>query len=129
MLKDVWHVDLLPRMGDVQVAFWILTHHLWPSYFLWCPLLLSTFIESFIYFDSFFLQVFGHLLGLRSFDNLEGPLAHKQASLPIAFSGIRFISTATIIPTTYLGNWALIASIIATRFMIDQCPFLLQALA
>jgi hypothetical protein len=26
MLKDVWHVDLLPIMGDVQVAFKIITH-------------------------------------------------------------------------------------------------------
>ncbi len=124
-------MNLLPIMGDVQVAFWILTHHFvqWPSYLLWCTFLLFTFIESFIYFDSFFLQMFGHLLGLRSFDNLEGPLACKQASIPITFTGIRFISIAAIIPTTYLGSWALIVLIITIRFMIDQRPFLLQALA
>jgi hypothetical protein len=73
--------------------------------------------------------VFGHLLGLRSFDNPEGPLACKQASFLITFSGIGFILIATIVPTTYLGNWAFVDSIIVARFMIDQRPFLLEALA
>jgi len=27
MLEDVWHVDLLPRMGDGQMAFGILTYY------------------------------------------------------------------------------------------------------
>ncbi len=36
---------------------------------------------------------------------------------------------ATIALVTYLRSWALVASIITTRFMIDQCPFLLEALA
>jgi len=36
---------------------------------------------------------------------------------------------ATFAPTTYLGSWAFIASIIATRFMVDQCPFLFEMLA
>ncbi len=35
---------------------------------------------------------------------------------------------ATIAPLTYLRSWAFVASIIATRFMVDQCPFLLEAL-
>jgi hypothetical protein len=34
----------------------------------------------------------------------------------------------TITPIAYLRNWALVDPIIATRFMIDQCPFLLEAL-
>jgi hypothetical protein len=33
---------------------------------------------------------------------------------------------ATIAPTTYLRNWALVASIITTRFMVDQHPSLFQ---
>jgi hypothetical protein len=40
-----------------------------------------------------------------------------------------FISTSTITLTTYLGSWALVISVIAIRFMVDQCPFLLEALA
>jgi hypothetical protein len=36
MLKDVQHVDLFARIGDVQVAFGIIIHCFmqWPSYFL-----------------------------------------------------------------------------------------------
>jgi hypothetical protein len=73
--------------------------------------------------------MFGRLLGPRSFDNPEGPLAYKQVFIPITFSGIEFIPTTTIVPTTYLGSWAFVTSIIAARFMIDQCLFLLEALA
>jgi hypothetical protein len=68
-------------------------------------------------------------LGLRSFDNPKGPLALKQVFLPITFDGIELISIATITPTTYLGSWALVASIMVVRFMVDQHPFLLEALA
>jgi hypothetical protein len=39
--------------------------------------------------------------GFRVFDNPERPLVHKQASLPITFSGVELISTSTIAPTTY----------------------------
>jgi len=69
------------------------------------------------------------LLGLGSFDNLERPLAYKQVFFPITFDGIRFIPMATFAPTTYLGSRALVASIIAIRFMVDQCPFLFETLA
>jgi hypothetical protein len=64
----------------------------------------------------------------RSFNNLEGLLAHKQNFLPITFSGSGLIPTATIAPIAYLRSWAFVASIIAARFMVDQCPFLLEAL-
>jgi hypothetical protein len=73
--------------------------------------------------------MFGCLLGPRSFDNPERPLAHKQAFFPITFDGIGLILMTTIVPTTYLGNWAFITSIIVVRFIVDQCPFLLKALA
>jgi hypothetical protein len=68
-------------------------------------------------------------LGPRSFDNPEGPLAYKQAFISITFSGIEFIPTTTIVPTTYLRNWAFVISIITVRFMIDQCFFFFEALA
>ncbi len=72
--------------------------------------------------------MFGCLLSLRPFDSLEGPLVRKQVSLPITFSGIEFILTSTITPTTYLGNWALITLVIAIRFMVDQRHFIFKAL-
>jgi hypothetical protein len=73
--------------------------------------------------------VFGHLLGPTSFDSLKRPLNCKQAFLPITFGGIGFIPTTIIALTTYLGNWALVVSIIIVKFMVDQCFFLLKALA
>jgi hypothetical protein len=65
LFKDVQHVDLLLRMGDVQVAFGILTHCFVqrPSYLLQCTHSFSTFIESLSSFDSSLLQVFGCFLG------------------------------------------------------------------
>jgi hypothetical protein len=72
--------------------------------------------------------VFGHLLGLKSFNNPKRPLTCKQTSLPITFGGIELIAIATITPTTYLGSWAFVIPMIVTRFMVDQCPFLFEAL-
>jgi len=83
-----------------------------------------TFIDSFISFDSPFLQMFGCLLGSRSFDSLEGHLADKEAFFPITLGSIGFISTSTIALTTYLKSWALVALIIMGRFMVNQCHFL-----
>jgi len=72
--------------------------------------------------------MFGHLLGLGSFDSPERPLAHKQTSLPITFGGIKFILTSTIAPTTYLRSWALVVLIIIAKFIVNWRPFLLKAL-
>ncbi len=93
MLKYVWYVEFLLIMGDVKVAFKILTHYFmqWPSYFLWCTPPSSTFIQSFVFFYSFFLQMFRCLLSPWSFDSPEGPLAYKKIFLPITFGGIGFI--------------------------------------
>ncbi len=131
LLEDVWHVDLLPKMGDVQVAFGILTHCFmqWPSYLLRCTPPSSTFIESFTSFDFSFLQLFGHLLGPKSFENLKRPLACKQTFLLKFFGGIGFILTTIITLIAYLGSWAFVASIIVAKFMIDQRPYLLEALS
>jgi hypothetical protein len=73
--------------------------------------------------------MFRHLLGPRSFDSLEGPLICEQASLPITFGGVGLLSTSTITLIVYLGSWALVASIIIVRFIVDQHPFLFKALA
>jgi hypothetical protein len=123
-------VNLFLRMSDVQVALGILIHCFMqrPSYLLWCASPTSTFIKSFILLLFFFHKMFGRLLGLRSFDISKGPLVHKQTSLPITFDGVGLVLTSIITPTTYLRNWAFVISIIFARFMVDQCPFLLEAL-
>ncbi len=130
LLEDVRHVDLFFRLGDVHVTFGILTHCYaqQPSYqFCFTPPSL-TFIDSLISFDSSLFQMFRHLLGLRSFDSLEGPIFHKQAFLLIILASIGLISTSTTAPTTYFKSWALVVSIIVARFMVNQCPFLVEAL-
>jgi hypothetical protein len=130
MLEDVWHVDLLPIMGDAQITFRLVTHNFvqWPSYLLqWTPSS-STFIKFLFSFDISVLQMFKRLLGQGSFDSLKGPLYHQQTFFLITFNGIGFIRTTTITLITYLGKWALVVSIIAIKFMIDQHPFLFGAL-
>jgi hypothetical protein len=62
-------------------------------------------------------------------DSPERPLACKQASFPIILGGIDHIPTSTIAPTTYLRSWALVVSIVVVRFMVNQRPFFLEALA
>jgi hypothetical protein len=73
--------------------------------------------------------LFGCFLGLRSFDNPLKPLACKQAFLLITKNGIGLILTTTITLVIYLGSWALVVSIIAIKFMVDQHPFLFESLA
>jgi hypothetical protein len=130
LLEDVQDVDLLLIKGDVQIAFGILIHCFmqWPSYLLQCTPPFSTFIKSLISFDSSFFQMFGHLLGLGSFDSPKRFIAHKQASLPIIFDGIKFILIVIIALITYLKSWAFAISIIVARFMGDQCPIIFKAL-
>ncbi len=101
----------------------------WPLYLLRCTPPFSTFINSFISFDSSLLQMFGCLLGPWSLNSLKRPLVCKHASPLITFNGIELIPMATITPTTYLGNWAFVTLIIVIRFMIDQQPFLFETLA
>jgi len=122
-------VDLFLKMGDVKVKFEILIHCFmqWPSYFLRCTPSSSTFVKTFISFDSSLFQMFGHLLGPGSFDSL-GLLTHKQSSFTITFGGIGFIPIATITLTTYLKSWALVISIIIIKFMVDQCFIFLKIL-
>jgi len=118
-------------MGDGHVAFGILTRFFvqHSSYFLLCTPPSSTFIKSFISFDSSFHKMFRCLLGLGSFDSRKRFLARKQTSFPITFGGFGVIVTSTITLTTYLRSWALVVSIIVARFMVDQHHFLLEALA
>ncbi len=92
MLEDVQRVSLLAKMGGVQIIFVILIHCFVqrPSYLLQCTPFTFTFIKSLTSFDSSFFQMFGRLLGPKSFDNL-GLLACKQASFSITFGGIELI--------------------------------------
>jgi hypothetical protein len=62
--------------------------------------------------------MFGHLLGLKSFDSPKELLAHKQTFLSITLGGTDFIPTSTITLIAYLKSWAFVVSIITTRFIV-----------
>ncbi len=98
LIKDVHHVDLFPRLGDIQVGLGIIIYcFLQELLYLLCCTMSSTFIESLVSFDFSFLQVFGHLLCLGFFDSLEIPLACKYVFFLITLGGIELISTTTIV--------------------------------
>jgi len=109
-LQDVWHVTLLLKMGDAQLIFGslICCFMQCPLNFLWWTPPFSTFIESFISFDSFAFQLFWRFLGPRSFDSPKRPLACKQTAFPITFGGVGFMSTSMITLITYLRSWVLL---------------------
>jgi hypothetical protein len=51
---------------------------------------------------------------------------HQQASLLISHGGVGLISTKVIMLVAYLGSWALVAPIIATKFFLNYRLFLLE---
>ncbi len=51
-----------------------------------------------------------------------------QVSLPISNERIGFISTETIALAIYLKSWALITSIIASKFLLNKCSFFLEVI-
>ncbi len=71
---------------------------------------------------------FERLLGLDFLKCLKAPLVCPQVSLPISNDGIGLISTKTIAPIAYLGSWTLVVLVIASRFLLDLRPFLLEAI-
>jgi hypothetical protein len=74
------------------------------------------------------MQVFERLLSPCSLECLKTPLVHWHVSFPIYGGGIGFNSINTIVWTTYLMSWALVMPISAFRFLLDLCPFLLEAI-
>jgi hypothetical protein len=47
----------------------------------------------------------------------------------MTFNAFGFILTSTIAPITYLRSWALVVSVITTRFLVYQHPFLFETFA
>ncbi len=53
---------------------------------------------------------------------------HRQVLIPISSGGVGFIFAKTITLMAFLGSWALVTCVIAFRFLLDSCPFLLEAI-
>ncbi len=89
---------------------------------------LSNFQHQIVSFDLIIIQVFECFLGPIFFKCLKTPLMHWRVSLPIFNGGISLICIKTIVPTTYLGNWALVAHVIVSRLLLNSRPFLLEVI-
>jgi hypothetical protein len=74
------------------------------------------------------MGIFEKLLGSSSLECHEALLVHQYVVLPISNEGIRLISFEFIVLTIDLRSWALIALVIASRFLLDSHPFLLEAI-
>jgi hypothetical protein len=59
-----------------------------------------------------------NIMGLRSWESFQGPLARRQVPLPISFGGIWFIFMEDCAPFAFTGNWALVVSYLCVRFHI-----------
>jgi hypothetical protein len=81
-----WSSSLLPNFDTPS-------HFNTPSKGILTHCHIFTIIDFLVFFYSFFLQVFGCLLGPRSIDSPKRPLAHKQAFLSITFGGNGLIPT------------------------------------
>jgi hypothetical protein len=75
------------------------------------------------------MGIFERLLGASAFECLEAFLVRRHVVFPISSGGIRLISLEVIALATYLRSWALIAHVIASRFLLDSCPFLLGVIS
>ncbi len=49
-------------------------------------------------------------------------------TFPISSGGVRLISSKVIVLVTYLESWALVALVITSKFLLDFCLFLLEAI-
>lgn len=71
-------------------------------------------------------EFFYKLFGLCSLQYLQAFLVHWQVAFPISSGGIWLISLKVIVQATYLGSWAWVAHVIAFKFLLDFCTFLLE---
>jgi hypothetical protein len=75
------------------------------------------------------MGIFEKLLGVSPFECFKAFLVCRHVAFPISNGGIGLISSYVIALATYLRNWALVAHVIASRFLLDSCPFLLGAIS
>lgn len=71
---------------------------------------------------------FEKLLCMGSLECFQVPLVHRQVCFFISNGGLSFIFVKGIVLMAYLGNWALVALVIASRFMLDFHILLLEGI-
>jgi hypothetical protein len=109
-------------LQNERMSRWLLVSSLdvspisFPFFFVASPLL--GFRSQLVVFYSTLMGVFERILGLGSLECPEAPFNHRHVVLPIFSGGIRFISLEAIAPAIYLGSWALVTFVIASRFLL-----------
>jgi hypothetical protein len=82
----------------------------------------NTFFFSFIYFlvgfNKRIMWICGDIMGLRSWESFQGPLARRRDQLPISFSGISLLFMEDCAPFSFLRNWVLVTLYLYLRFHI-----------
>jgi hypothetical protein len=63
-------------------------------------------------------------MGPRSWESIQGPLMRHQAQLPISFGGIDLLFMENYAQSDVLGNWALVAPYLCSKFCIFDKPIL-----
>jgi hypothetical protein len=113
-------------LGDVHVGLGILSsciiHR--PSYFTRTILLYFSFLYFLVGFNRRIMQICGDIMGLRSWESFQGPLARCQVRLPISFGGTNLLSMEDCAPFTFLGSWVLVILYLYSRFHIFNKPVL-----
>ena len=121
----------LPMLRDLQVALALLTRVFVqrPSYLMRTVAPSPEFLEQLRGFDGLVLGCLESLLGPDAFAGAAGALAREQAALPPSLGGLGVRSSAATAPAAFLGAWALVASLVAGRFVRSGEQFLAEAVS
>ncbi|KAJ7570685.1 hypothetical protein O6H91_01G131400 [Diphasiastrum complanatum] len=125
------HADLLPKLGNAQVALGILTQCFTqrPSYILRCVPPSPDVLALLQDFDNALSDILRRLMGSESFRIPHGQFVKRQVSLPASSGGVGLTCTTSIAPAAFMGSWALVASALISRFQQDNKPILLDSVA
>jgi len=74
------------------------------------------------------MGIFERLLGQCLLECLKAFLVCQYVVFPIFSGGVGLISSEVIALAAYLGSWALIAPVIASRFLLDSHTFFLEVI-
>jgi hypothetical protein len=74
------------------------------------------------------MKDFERFLGLSSLECFEALLVHWRWFSLVLVGGVWLISLQVIVVIIYLGNWTLVALVIASRFLMDFHLFSLEVI-
>jgi hypothetical protein len=105
LFQDVAHINDLPLLGNAQVVLGILSSCVTrqPSY-LTRTVSPSSFMFLLASFDTKNMQIYGDIMGPKSWESFHGPLTKHRVRLPISFSDISLFSMENCVPSIFLRS-------------------------